>query len=81
MLFANGFANILLLYLVNSLGCCFQGVVAELPVNAFPEGLQVVWASVLVVQVVSVFPNVAGQNWYQRFCNWALCVATSPNLQ
>ena len=34
------------------------------PVDEVPEGVDVVWASVLVVEVVGVFPDIEGEDWF-----------------
>ena len=51
------------------LGCvlclfCFLVVFGDLgPVDDVPKGLDVIWPAILVVEVVSVFPDVEAEYW------------------
>ena len=35
----------------------------KVPVHEIPEGVKILWTSVAIVDVVSVFPDITGQQW------------------
>ena len=51
------------------------------PVNEVPERGDVVWATILVVQVVGVFPDVESQQWGPTFHQGAILIRGAFNNQ
>lgn len=35
------------------------------PINYIPEFFYIIWSSVLEIKIISVFPNIAGKQWFK----------------
>ena len=69
----------------------FVTLVDDLPVDELPEGSEMVGTTVLIIHIVSVLPNVEGEQWAESasdrvLCVWflsddefAICVGRKPN--
>ena len=62
-----------------------EGLGDLLPVHHFPPGREVIWATVLVLQVVRVLPNITAQDRCSAACDtrheWVVLIGGGADVQ
>jgi hypothetical protein len=52
----------------------FVTLVDDFPVDELPEGSEMVGTTVLIIHIVSVLPNVEGEQWAESASDRVLCI-------
>ena len=59
---------------------CFEAVVDFIPVNYVPPCREVFGAAIVVLQIISMLPNVVAENGEQALGDWIVLVGRADDL-